>query len=300
MQHLNRVSLRLRDGIKCSNLSGSLWGERRLSLYCGMESVIISCSITSTDPFIALLLICFVCLQLPLSKQETKVSNGWRSIQGQPVIQSFTVPLSFGKRQRFCLIQLGNQTKKEEKEEKKNGDGWFPPPYLADSFNLPRREEGEACHCPVSWTRDLFNFAPCFKAPSTQAAARPGKKLPFAFHFPPDKRGGENVVHCNALSPLWHESNWSWGERSIQIKSKYKNHNWEKDHYRVKKSIGGVWLLGRTLFEQGRTKLEQYLESKEDKTFYTVTRCSVLSVKFLGICKVRYSCYVRSDKHTAT
>lgn len=60
-------------------------------------------------------------------------------------------------------------------------------------------EEGDACHCPGRWTCDLFNFGLRFKALSIQAATRPSTKVPFAFHFPPDK-SGEKTLYIVMLS----------------------------------------------------------------------------------------------------
>lgn len=122
-----------------------------------------------------------------------------------------------------------------------------------------------------------FSISPYASKPLCLDDLTSWTKVPFAFHFLYDKRREKSIVHCNALSPFWHQQNWGTGERSIQIKSKYKRGN-EKEAIHVWKSICFVWVLKKKNIiycllkwcEQMRRRERENLKKGYSLIFFTI------------------------------
>lgn len=105
---------------------------RRKVVHWRVKSVIISLLIKLTDPFVAPLLICFVCCRTHSLKTRDE-SVWWVKIIPRSAVSDSVRPKPrvslFGKRQLFCLFRSGSR---------------LPPKtmaadslaYLADTFNL--------------------------------------------------------------------------------------------------------------------------------------------------------------------
>lgn len=137
---------------------------------------IISHLITSTEPYVAHLLICFVCSGAPSLKTK---SVRWAKISPRSEAVHHKPPVSvFGKHQRFCLFQSDGHQKPQRLTR-----GLISLMRLISSRAGPE-EEGDGCHCPGMWTRDLFNFVPSFQSPDRPHSRTSRHKGAVCFSFP--------------------------------------------------------------------------------------------------------------------
>lgn len=108
-------------------------------------------------------------------------------------------------------------------------------PFLISLVLLISCELQEWRQRGLSLSRDVnlqpFQFHPALQSPSAWTISRPGQRCHLLFISSTIREERKSIVYCNALSPFRHQQNWGAGERSIQIKSKYKKKAVKKRRY---------------------------------------------------------------------
>lgn len=175
--------LRYNLGNKIYFVPLSMQGDRRKLVHWTVKSVIILWLIKLTDPFVPLLLICFVCCRTASLKTRDK-SVWWAKIIPRSVVSDSVRPKPcvriFGNRQLFCLFRSGSRL-----------PTWTMAAdflaYLVDAFNL-LTDSARGGRRRLSLSRELnswpFQFRPSLQSPVCPGGRTSRHKGAICFSFP--------------------------------------------------------------------------------------------------------------------